>query len=97
MDIRTEKLEDIEAIRQLNIAAFDHENEANLVDRLRGISSTFSFVAVQSDRNLVSATDFSHLDTTFSLLHLGTVQSKNRSQSRFSLERNRSQSLTIEF
>jgi putative acetyltransferase len=50
MDIRTEKLEDIEAIRQVNIAAFDRETEANLVDRLRGIPSTFSFVAVQFDR-----------------------------------------------
>jgi putative acetyltransferase len=50
MDIRTEKPEDIEAVRQVNIAAFDRETEANLVDRLRGITSTFSFVAVQSDR-----------------------------------------------
>ena len=50
MDIRTEKLEDVEAVRQVNIAAFDRETEANLVDRLRGIPSTFSFVAVQSDR-----------------------------------------------
>jgi putative acetyltransferase len=50
MDIRTEKLEDVEAVRKVNIAAFDRENEANLVDRLRGISSTLSFVAVQSDR-----------------------------------------------
>lgn len=51
MDIRTEKPEDIEAVRNVNnIAAFGRENEANLVDRLRGIGSTFSFVAVQSDR-----------------------------------------------
>lgn len=50
MDIRTEKLEDVEAVRKVNIAAFRGENEANLVDRLRGISSTLSFVAVQSDR-----------------------------------------------
>lgn len=50
MDIRTEKLEDVEAVRKVNIAAFGRENEANLVDRLRGSTSTFSFVAVQSDR-----------------------------------------------
>jgi putative acetyltransferase len=50
MNIRTEKPEDIEVVRNINIAAFDRENEANLVDRLRGIASTFSFVAVQSDR-----------------------------------------------
>jgi putative acetyltransferase len=50
MDVRTEKLEDVEAVRQVNIAAFGRENEAKLVDKLRGIASTFSFVAVQSDR-----------------------------------------------
>ncbi|MEG4444249.1 N-acetyltransferase [Microcoleus sp. AT9_B5] len=50
MDIRTEKPEDVEAVRNINIAAFGRENEANLVDRLRGIASTFSFVAVQFDR-----------------------------------------------
>ncbi|MEP6517125.1 GNAT family N-acetyltransferase [Microcoleus vaginatus] len=50
MDIRTEKPEDVEAVRNINILAFGRENEANLVDRLRGIASTFSFVAVQSDR-----------------------------------------------
>jgi hypothetical protein len=45
MDIRTEKPEDLEAVRNVNIVAFGRENEANLVDRLRGIGSTFSFVA----------------------------------------------------
>ena len=50
MDIRTEKPEDLEAVRNVNIAAFGRENEANLVARLRGIESTFSFVAVQFDR-----------------------------------------------
>ena len=50
MDIRTEKPEDLEAVRNLNIVAFGRENEANLVDRLRGTGATFSFVAVQSDR-----------------------------------------------
>ena len=50
MDIRTENPEDVEAVRNINIEAFGRENEANLVERLRGIASTFSFVAVQSDR-----------------------------------------------
>ncbi|MEG4393198.1 N-acetyltransferase [Microcoleus sp. BROC3] len=50
MDIRTEKPEDLETVRQVNIAAFGRENEANLVDRLRGIAATYSFVAVQPDR-----------------------------------------------
>ncbi|EGK87126.1 N-acetyltransferase [Microcoleus vaginatus PCC 9802] len=50
MDIRTENPEDVEAVRNINIAAFGRENEANLVEKLRGIASTFSFVAVQSDR-----------------------------------------------
>lgn len=30
MDIRPEKLEDVGAVRQVNIAAFARENEANL-------------------------------------------------------------------
>ncbi|UNU26956.1 GNAT family N-acetyltransferase [Microcoleus vaginatus] len=50
MDIRTEKPEDVEAVRNINILAFGRENEAKLVDRLRGIASTFSFLAVQADR-----------------------------------------------
>jgi putative acetyltransferase len=50
MDIRTEKPEDVATIRNVNIVAFGRENEANLVDRLRGIASTFSWVAVQSDQ-----------------------------------------------
>ncbi|MEG3918901.1 N-acetyltransferase [Microcoleus sp. T3_A4] len=50
MDIRTEKPEDVEAVGNINIAAFGRKNEANLVDKLRVIASTFSFVAVQSDR-----------------------------------------------
>lgn len=50
MNIRTENPEDLEAVRKVNIAAFRRENEANLVDQLRGIASTFSFVAVESDR-----------------------------------------------
>ena len=50
MYIRTEKPEDLEAVRQVNIAAFGRENEANLVEKLRGIASTFSFVVLPSDR-----------------------------------------------
>lgn len=50
MEIRAEKPEDVGMIRQVNIAAFGQENEANLVDRLRGVTVTFSFVALQSNR-----------------------------------------------
>jgi putative acetyltransferase len=50
MDIRAEKLEDVAAVRSVNIAAFDRTNEADLVDRLRGVDSTFSFVAVKSEQ-----------------------------------------------
>lgn len=49
MDIRAEQAEDLEAVRQVNIAAFGRDNEANLVDRLRGRASTLSFVAIQSE------------------------------------------------
>ncbi|MBD1910773.1 MULTISPECIES: N-acetyltransferase [unclassified Leptolyngbya] len=48
MEVRAEKPEDVEAIRQINMAAFGREDEANLVDQLRGVSSTLSFVAVES-------------------------------------------------
>jgi putative acetyltransferase len=48
MEIRSERSEDIAAVRRVNLAAFDRSGEANLVDRLRGIASTFSFVAVES-------------------------------------------------
>jgi putative acetyltransferase len=50
MQVRTEQLEDIEAIYNVNIAAFGRDNEADLVDRLRGLTSTLSFVAVAADR-----------------------------------------------
>jgi putative acetyltransferase len=50
MEIRVEKPEDIDAVRQVNIAAFGRESEANLVDRLRGVASTLSFVAEQSEQ-----------------------------------------------
>jgi putative acetyltransferase len=50
MEVRTEKPEDIDAIRKVNIAAFGRESEANLVDRLRGVASTLSFVAVEFEQ-----------------------------------------------
>jgi putative acetyltransferase len=50
MEIRAEKPEDIAAVRSVNVAAFGRESEANLVDRLRGIASTLSFVAVVSNQ-----------------------------------------------
>jgi putative acetyltransferase len=50
MEIRAERSEDLSAVTTVNIAAFGREHEAWLVDRLRGIASTFSFVAVESDR-----------------------------------------------
>jgi putative acetyltransferase len=50
MDVRAEKPEDINAIHQVNSKAFGRENEAVLVDQLRGTASTFSFVAVQSNQ-----------------------------------------------
>lgn len=51
MEVRAEKPEDVEAVRQVNIAAFGRDHEANLVDQLRKeVASTFSFVAVQAGR-----------------------------------------------
>ncbi|MBF2027441.1 MAG: N-acetyltransferase [Oscillatoriales cyanobacterium C42_A2020_001] len=50
MEVRAEKPEDVEAIHRMNAAAFGREDEANLVDQLRGGISTFSFVAVESEQ-----------------------------------------------
>lgn len=50
MEVRAEKPEDISAVRQVNVAAFGRENEADLVDQLRGVASTVSFVAVDSEQ-----------------------------------------------
>jgi putative acetyltransferase len=50
MEIRAERPEDFEAIRNVNIAAFGRDDEANLVDRLRLATSTLSFVAVQAQQ-----------------------------------------------
>ena len=50
MEVRAEKPEDVEAVRRVNVAAFGRESEANLVDQLRGVASTFSFIAVESEQ-----------------------------------------------
>lgn len=50
MDIRAEKPEDVNAIHQVNREAFGRENEAVLVDQLRGSAATVSLVAVQSEQ-----------------------------------------------
>jgi putative acetyltransferase len=46
-EVRAERLEDISAIHKINGLAFGRENEADLVDRLRKVTHTFSFVAVK--------------------------------------------------
>lgn len=49
MEIRVEKLEDIEAIHRVHVAAFGRANEADLVDILRKVvEPVLSFVAVES-------------------------------------------------
>ncbi|MBW4417801.1 MAG: N-acetyltransferase [Myxacorys californica WJT36-NPBG1] len=50
MEVRAEKPEDVEAVRRVNVAAFGRESEAKLVDQLRDVASTFSFVAVESEQ-----------------------------------------------
>lgn len=50
MEVRSEKPEDLEAIRRVNVAAFGRGSEADLVDQLRGAASTFSFIAVESEQ-----------------------------------------------
>jgi putative acetyltransferase len=50
IEIRREKKEDFEAIRQVNTIAFGREGEANLVDKLRLVPSTLSFVAVKQSK-----------------------------------------------
>jgi putative acetyltransferase len=50
MEIRAERAEDLSAVTKVNVAAFNRDNEAELVDRLRGVASTFSFVAVESEQ-----------------------------------------------
>lgn len=50
MEIRAEQPEDLKEIHAVNVAAFGRENEANLVDQLRGINNTISFVAIESEQ-----------------------------------------------
>jgi putative acetyltransferase len=50
MQIQAEQPHDVAAIRQVNLAAFGRSGEADLVDRLRGQASTFSFVAIESEQ-----------------------------------------------
>lgn len=47
--IRAEHPADLESIYQVNAIAFGRDNEANLVDRLRGLPHTLSLVAVVGD------------------------------------------------
>jgi putative acetyltransferase len=49
MEVRAEHPQDLVAIHNVNFAAFGRSNEADLVDRLRSVASTFSFVAVELD------------------------------------------------
>jgi putative acetyltransferase len=48
MQVQAEQPQDIAAIRQVHLAAFGRSGEADLVDRLRGQASTFSFAVVES-------------------------------------------------
>ncbi len=50
MEIRAEEAKDIAAIYSVNAAAFGRADEADLVNRLRGVASTFSFVAVDAEQ-----------------------------------------------
>jgi putative acetyltransferase len=50
MEIRAEQVDDIDSIHRVNVAAFGRENEADLVDRLRGVMPTVSLVAVDGDK-----------------------------------------------
>jgi putative acetyltransferase len=50
MKVITERTEDIAAVRNVHILAFGRDREADLVDRLRGIPATFSYVAVAAER-----------------------------------------------
>lgn len=47
---RAEQPEDISAVRAVNMAAFGRSDEADLVDQLRGLPSTLSWVAVAAEQ-----------------------------------------------
>jgi putative acetyltransferase len=46
MEVRAEQPADVAAVYQVNVAAFGRAQEANLVNQLRGVTATFSLVAV---------------------------------------------------
>lgn len=48
--VRAEKSEDVKVVHRVNTAAFGREGEANLVDQLRQVADTLSFVAVESEQ-----------------------------------------------
>lgn len=50
MEVRAEQTDDFETVRQVNIVAFGRENEANLIEQLRSVPFTFSFVAVAAEQ-----------------------------------------------
>jgi putative acetyltransferase len=47
MKVRAETIDDTEAVRTVNLAAFGQADEADLVERLRLVASTIAFVAVE--------------------------------------------------
>jgi len=61
--IQVEKPEDFAAVHDVNIAAFGRESEANLVEQLREVTSSFSFVAVQA-KQIVGHIFFSPVSVT---------------------------------
>jgi putative acetyltransferase len=50
MEIRAEAPADYPQVFSVNLAVFGRENEANLVEQLRKVASTLSFVAVLEDK-----------------------------------------------
>lgn len=50
MEVRAEQTKDFETVRQVNLVAFGRENEANLIELLRPVPFTFSFVAVAAEQ-----------------------------------------------
>jgi putative acetyltransferase len=46
MEVRSDDPQDLAAIHNVNFAAFGRAYEADLVDRLRGVASIFSVVAL---------------------------------------------------
>ncbi len=61
MLIREERPEDLAAIHRLNVAAFDTEAEANLVDALRKQGAVIASLVAQEDGRIVGHILFSPL------------------------------------